>query len=58
MGLQGHDNQISFGNHDHHQFHQHQQLLFHSNSDQRNNADQISFGMLHQSSSVMPEHFM
>ncbi|XP_006362280.1 transcription factor TGA2-like [Solanum tuberosum] len=67
MGLQSHENQISFGNHDHHQFHQqqqtqhqhqHQQLLFQNNSDQRNNADQISFGMLHQSSSVIPENFI
>ncbi|XP_015055189.1 bZIP transcription factor TGA10-like [Solanum pennellii] len=66
MGLQSHENQITFGNHDH-QFHQqqhtqhqhqHQQLLFQNNSDQRNNADQISFGMLHQSSSVIPENFI
>lgn len=66
MGLQSHENQITFGNHDH-QFHQqqqtqhqhqHQQLLFQNNSDQRSNADQISFGMLHQSSSVIPENFM
>lgn len=67
MGLQSHENQITFGNHDH-QFHQqqqqtqhqhqHQQLLFQNNSDQRSNADQISFGMLHQSSSVIPENFI
>ncbi|PHT71523.1 Transcription factor HBP-1b(c1) [Capsicum annuum] len=65
MGLQSHDNQISFGSHDHHQYHQqpqqhqhqhqHQHLLFH---DQQNNADQITFGMLHQSSSVIPENFV
>lgn len=65
MGLQSHDNQISFGSHDHHQYHQqpqqhqhqhqHQHLLFH---DQQNNADQITFGMLHQSSSVIPKNFV
>ncbi|CAN4118414.1 unnamed protein product [Withania somnifera] len=62
MGVQSHDNQISFGSHDHHQHQLHQQqqkyhhLLFH-NTDQQNNADQISFGMLHQSSSVIPVNF-
>ncbi|MCD9640099.1 bZIP transcription factor tga10 [Datura stramonium] len=73
MGLQSEDNHISYGSdHHQHQFNQHpqqhqhqQQLLFHNNSNntdhQQNSTtdDQISFGMLHHSSThVIPENFI
>ncbi|KAJ8534246.1 hypothetical protein K7X08_007570 [Anisodus acutangulus] len=57
-----HDNQISFASDDH-QFHQqHQQHLFHNTQQLMQNntsSNQISFGMLHHSSSsAIPENFI
>ncbi|KAK4378041.1 hypothetical protein RND71_004337 [Anisodus tanguticus] len=63
MDLESHyDNQISFASDDH-QFHQqHQQHLFHNTQQLMQNntsSNQISFGMLHHSSSsAIPENFI